>query len=402
MDYSRRYSRFFITLNQDSDRFKFDLRECMGKSVIEIRSGSGKLLVYAQGLKPRVLYKVTLVNARKNKSLGVSAGNIHIDDSGKGEFRWDFEPDNVGSSKSKIEEFNVVAITAEGMGELVVPLVGYIGDECQWKDNFKLFSLEENEEIEEVNEPENKNDFVNDEQQNISEEIEDDDQQDFSEKIDDDQQDFSEKTKDNEDCEDKNKYKDKDIKHDSEYKEHEKSEIDYDSIAEDTIRNEEMAEKVICESVDFDDIIQKFRKDMLELEEYTSMKPIKQQKYKFKDRGIDNVLYIEQHYPRMAPFPYEQSEFKWYRIGPHDLPAIDRKLWKFYNNPFINYNYRKYKHLLLGLHNVDDKQSYVLGIPSVYDDEFAMQSTAQGYHEFKSSESKSFKNGDYGYWIMKF
>lgn len=143
MAYSRYYSRLFITLKQERPDFCLDFRPAMGRCIVEIRNNKGKLSVYAQGLKPRILYKIFIIKCESGNSLGIPVGLIPIDDNGKGEIKWNFEPDNVGESKCKIEEFNVVALVVQEHNEIIAPLVGYTENAVLWKNNFKSFNKDE-------------------------------------------------------------------------------------------------------------------------------------------------------------------------------------------------------------------------------------------------------------------
>ena len=45
------YSRTFITLKQGCNDYVKDIRGCVGRAIVEIRNGRGRLLLQAQGLQ---------------------------------------------------------------------------------------------------------------------------------------------------------------------------------------------------------------------------------------------------------------------------------------------------------------------------------------------------------------
>lgn len=134
MNYSRKYSRNFIPLKQDSSKYNLDFRPAIGRCLIEIKDGQGKITIYAQGIKPKVSYQLELMGFSKGELKNIPLGSFNVDDYGKGEFKKDFNPDDISSSK--IEDFNIIALTVDD-DDFSSALVGYVGNEVSWKDKYK-------------------------------------------------------------------------------------------------------------------------------------------------------------------------------------------------------------------------------------------------------------------------
>ena len=134
MIYSRRYSRNFIPLKQDNSKHNLDFRPSLGRCVIEIKDGKGKINIYAQGIKPKTEYHLELIGFDKGNVKSVDLGKFEVDNYGKGEFVQYFDPDNMDSNK--IEDFNVVSIMVKDNNQISSALVGYIGNEIDWQDKY--------------------------------------------------------------------------------------------------------------------------------------------------------------------------------------------------------------------------------------------------------------------------
>ncbi len=144
MIYSRKYSRNFIPLKQDSTKHTLDFRPAIGKCLIEIKDGEGKINFYAQGIKPNLPYRLEMIGFDKGELKNAYFGDFKVDEHGKGELRVKFNPDNVAETKRSIENFNVVSLMADNQEDLSCALIGYIGNEIPWKDKYKKSKLNSN------------------------------------------------------------------------------------------------------------------------------------------------------------------------------------------------------------------------------------------------------------------
>ncbi|MFT9496903.1 hypothetical protein [Anaerosolibacter sp.] len=143
MDYNR-YRRYFIILDNEENGFDNKQgKNPKGYTKIEIKNGKGVLSHYIQNLKyfknAEYIYRGYLIGTKEGQEAFVDNGAFVIDESGKGEITWRFDPANVDGKGNNIDAFNVIAVVAEAAeqhhrGEVAAPLVGFINKErASWK-----------------------------------------------------------------------------------------------------------------------------------------------------------------------------------------------------------------------------------------------------------------------------
>ena len=137
---SRQYKRNFVTLKQERSDYSLNGKQALGRCIIETKTEKSKLSIYVQDLKPQILYKAYLIAGDTNESLGISVGTINVDAKGKGELKWEFDANDVHSTKKCVEEFNVVSVIAPKKGDVIAVMTGFIKDEIMWKNNFIDFA----------------------------------------------------------------------------------------------------------------------------------------------------------------------------------------------------------------------------------------------------------------------
>ncbi|SCX79225.1 hypothetical protein [Alkaliphilus peptidifermentans] len=147
----RRYRRFFVILEGEDTTFeKSKLGGLKGYAKVEISNEKGTMALYCQNLKSTegkdMRYRWYLINAKGDKEPNiVDIGPMEIDGNGKGEMQWEFNAENVKASGEAIDQFNLLVLLAETIGQnkvLEAPLVGYIDKEkINWKSMIegKLF-----------------------------------------------------------------------------------------------------------------------------------------------------------------------------------------------------------------------------------------------------------------------
>lgn len=130
----RRYRRYFIMFELEDKNFgAFENEEAKGYAKIEIKNNQGLLSIYCQNLKSSNgdrKYMWYLINTKTDGApIIVEIGPMEVDEKGKGEEIYEFDPENVGESAEQIDNFDVlasVARNAEGEGKLCTPLAGYM------------------------------------------------------------------------------------------------------------------------------------------------------------------------------------------------------------------------------------------------------------------------------------
>lgn len=117
------YSRIFIALNQCCSEYAKDIRGCVGKCVIEIRNGFGRLVLQVQGLNSEVQYRAVILSSDNFCDISIP---LYIDGSGKGEIRWSFKPMELGFD---VNDIRAVAVLVADKA----PLIGFTRGEYNWQ-----------------------------------------------------------------------------------------------------------------------------------------------------------------------------------------------------------------------------------------------------------------------------
>lgn len=133
--YNRRYDKVFLMLRQEVAGYALGKRPPWGSCVMELKNGKGKLHLTVQGLKPLDRGYAVYVMAGEES---IFCGELRPDSrEGRGELKWEFQPDAVGEGKTA-EDFHTVLILAEdGKGGFSAPLTAYFGEKKNWKKDFK-------------------------------------------------------------------------------------------------------------------------------------------------------------------------------------------------------------------------------------------------------------------------
>ncbi len=117
------YSRVFVALKQGCGDYARDVRGAVGRCVIELRNGAGRLLLQAQGLRSDSDYRVCLLSSN---SYAEVSKPLYVDGSGKGEIKWEFSPKSIGIDVSEIK---AVAVLVKDKA----PLIGFVDGEYNWQ-----------------------------------------------------------------------------------------------------------------------------------------------------------------------------------------------------------------------------------------------------------------------------
>ena len=116
--YNRRYDKVFLMLRQETTGYAVGKRPPWGSCIMELKNGTGRLMLTVQGLRP-LRYAVYLLAGHPEKK------------EGHAELKWAFNPDAVGEGKCA-EDFHTVLILAEEGGRSA-PLAAYFGEKTDWK-----------------------------------------------------------------------------------------------------------------------------------------------------------------------------------------------------------------------------------------------------------------------------
>lgn len=426
----RRYDRFFIMFRQELSGYSIDGREPNGYCKIEIRDGKGRVSTYIQGLKPLTdgsMYRVYLISAQVNKSLGIPIGWLDINNRGRGECRWEFNPDNLDGTGLAIEDFNIGAIIIKGdkINELIAPIVGYKDKEVLWKKGFKDFSIHKNNIEDNKNEAtkplKNITDTVKQEKPisqyiNISPKEQTKTQTDKKIKLDDNEDTKQIKKETEKSTVDKIKLPEMPIQPEDNKKFDKiesipkikeiqntiKKELDTDkNIKSDNKKEEANPHKI------FNDMVSKFYAEMAELEKYKILssedKKLLDLELEPKEEILDDIEYMFKVNENIIPFERANKAIKWIKIAPFELVTLNLPAWTYIKHQFINAAWKKYKYLILGRysHSQDKDYSYILGVPDTYDEKYSSIAQNLGFKKFICAKGRIFQKGDMGYWLME-
>lgn len=127
--YNRRYDKVFLMLRQETAGYAVGKRPPWGSCIMELKNGTGRLMLTVQGLRP-LRYAVYLLAGQES----IFCGELHPEKKeGHAELKWEFNPDAVGEGKCA-EDFHTVLILAEdGTGGYSAPLAAYFGEKTDWK-----------------------------------------------------------------------------------------------------------------------------------------------------------------------------------------------------------------------------------------------------------------------------
>lgn len=402
MEYSRQYNRTFITLEEDRSDYSIDAKGATGRCVIEIRNGKGKVQVYVQGLKPEVLYKAYIISGNPKQSYGLPIGLVPIDSTGRGEIRYEFEPDNVAGSGFLIEQFNVVAVLVQKPGEIIAPLVGFSGAPVIWKNNFSDYTkmnknIEEPQIIETVAEEPVETENA---PEDIAEEI-------YTEQeiVEDLEQNAEEVIVEKEDLE-----------------QHAEGVFTEENVKQETVAEQKIEETVLeqaeeepqeaasedlgTEKTDYHETFRlmatRFREEMKELNYYKNLtKEDADNAFRASSsESFDGLEYMFLHNTEMQPFQGQLRRIKWIGVYPEELAVLDGDIYKYIYSAFVNAAHKRYKHLILGRYEEVSGYKYVLGVPGVYGQSYKLQAQGQGFRQFKGCGIDEETREEYGYWLM--
>lgn len=117
------YSRLFIALNQSCPDYAKDTRGCVGRCIIEQRNSTGRLVFQVQGLSSEADYRVVLLG--EDKCFDIPK-RLYLDGGGKGEIRWNFDPQTL---EINLEDIRAAAVLVMDKA----PLIGFTKGEYNWQ-----------------------------------------------------------------------------------------------------------------------------------------------------------------------------------------------------------------------------------------------------------------------------
>ena len=122
--YNRRYDKVFLMLRQETAGYAVGKRPPWGSCIMELKNGTGRLMLTVQGLRP-LRYAVYLLAGQES----IFCGELHPEKKeGHAELKWAFNPDAVGEGK-RAEDFHTVLILRQAENGCWLGLPGEYSEE---------------------------------------------------------------------------------------------------------------------------------------------------------------------------------------------------------------------------------------------------------------------------------
>ena len=365
---------------RDSKGFELHGKEPMGRCILEDWGKSGKISLWVQDLKPETTYKIVLILSEMEIYTGIIAGNLYVDNKGKGELKNEFDTSGLADGQGLLR-LSAVAVLANDGNELISPLVGYKDSPVLWKNRFSFLgkggkdevknarqlTRAENEVYREENTPHAAEGFPQKERQ---EEINTADETVSTE-----------------------------VNNDVTVDEHT---LNY-------YRNERDAKEFAgIDTQEFADA-QDFFGHLDNRQEETKEADIVDKPADERAPGAESSVLDYSHGDlaeifanniEITPFDTISQNTKWVRISlrePVFLPVSYRLLM---NHPLIIAAYKKYNHMIMGCITDNYETNYVLGVPGIYEPQYISAAQQLGFTQFKTVTANVVLHpGDYGYWL---
>ena len=342
----KNYYRQFVTLLQERPGYAMPGKQAVGRIVIEAREDMGRATVYIQDLSPQNSYKLAFINKAGDANMGVVLGSIIVDERGRYEGKFEFDRTNIGGSRITCEGIDAcVVFFGGGDEEFAAPLAGYRLTPFSWRVNLSFPDGKEDSPILEVKRLEEAKEEA---QKEASEEIAEETN---AEEI---EMDINEKI--------------------LELKIEEVPPSTYDFIIE---------EPAIKESS-----MQAEQKDEQGSAEISEL---------FQNGSIVEIFSNSSRFPRAQWVVTTQQEIE---AQSHTFGQIGNEILK---NSLVKECCQKHKHVLLGRNANDTGDTYILGIPDIYD--ITMHGSEHEFNNlfdsFKMCNPSDPVKGAHGYWLKQ-
>ena len=402
--YNRRYDKVFIMLRQELNGFSMGQQPAWGSCIMELKNKKGKLFVTVQGLKKLAddrTYEFFVIGGMGTAMRGVSCGNIFVDQYGKGELKWEFDPDEIGQSCFCVEQLHTVALLVKGGYGLTAPLAGYFKEKVSWQKQFQEEKEKKDLRAAEaiLAQPPKKENKIEKSEQKREEKITQIHKQDMQE---------TKKEMEKQKTEPQNFITIEDIRKETNKKE-ENTESTFQKNFKNMLLNfkkelEQLEQKGVLTQEDRKKIAQADamtvkkeetsvvtdKKDLNENKEETSIVAGKKDLNENKE-----ITYILEHNDDIYPF---EEKDRWKSIALEELAVLPLDALKMMHHSFFILAYRKYKHFIF---QKTAEGEYYIGVPDQYQPQTRREAQQLLFSTFEPCKKETMKVGCYGYWIRK-
>jgi len=420
------YTRVFMPLACETTGYEYKGKTPAGRCLLESRSGEGKLLLWAQDLKPEALYRVYLIFPEGGTFVGIPLSGLTVKSNGKAELRHSFNPADIEGYGRNIENCSIVAIlVAPGTS---TPLCGYRDTPIAWRKTFKKLEKApvEAKPVKESPKPPppppvilpDEEKYKRDEQQAKAENKQKD-EPDHKDKIT--SKPKAESKADDSKAEPKTKQK-PEQKAKSKVVSKTMAEITPEELEALTSKGEVITLEVTSSEqstklhTETESAVNKANKENISKDESPPPEKTEASSEGVREATISperlpegpfdyfevkaafeaEVEEIMRSHTRMYPFRKQKRSVHWARISLDEDLTLPEYANELLNTPFVVKAYRQYSHLLLGKTSDDGPKRYYIGVPSIYEP----ADKIIGFRQFKSCENETPVPGDYGYWLI--
>ena len=407
-------------LRQELNGFSMGQQPAWGSCIMELKNKKGKLFVTVQGLKKLAddrTYEFFVIGGMGTAMRGVSCGNIFVDQYGKGELKWEFDPDAIGQSCFCVEQLHTVALLVKGGYGLTAPLAGYFKEKVSWQRQFQEEKEKKDLRAAEaiLAQPPKKENKTEKSEQKKEEKITQIHKQDMQE---------TKKEMEKQKTESQNFITIEDIRKEVKKKE-EKTESVFQKNFKNMLLNfkkelEQLEQKGVLTQEDRKKIAQADamtvkkeetsvvadKKDLNENKEQASvvadkkdLNENKEQESVVADKKDLNenkeITYILEHNDDIYPF---EEKDRWKSIALEELAILPLDALKMMHHSFFILAYRKYKHFIF---QKTAEGEYYIGVPDQYQPQTRREAQQLLFSTFEPCKKETMKVGCYGYWIRK-
>ncbi len=418
--YNRRYDKVFIMLRQELNGFSMGQQPAWGSCIMELKNKKGKLFVTVQGLKKLAddrTYEFFVIGGMGTAMRGVSCGNIFVDQYGKGELKWEFDPDAIGQSCFCVEQLHTVALLVKGGYGLTAPLAGYFKEKVSWQRQFQEEKEKKDLRAAEaiLAQPPKKENKTEKSEQKKEEKITQIHKQDMQE---------TKKEMEKQKTESQNFITIEDIRKEVKKKE-EKTESVFQKNFKNMLLNfkkelEQLEQKGVLTQEDRKKIAQADamtvkkeetsvvadKKDLNENKEQASVVTNKKDWNENKEQASvvadkkhlnenKEITYILEYNDDIYPF---EEKDRWKSIALEELAVLPLDALKMMHHSFFILAYRKYKHFIF---QKTAEGEYYIGVPDQYQPQTRREAQQLLFSTFEPCKKETMKVGCYGYWIRK-
>ena len=378
------YTRIFMPLASETTGYEYKGKTPAGRCLLESRSGEGKLLLWAQDLKPEALYRVYLIFPEGAAFVGIPLCALTVKSNGKAELRHNFNATDIEGYGRSMENCNIVAVLAHQSPGTTVTLCGYRDTPIAWRNAFrKLERAPIEATIESTVDTAESADEVP-------------------------QAAPQEKPKAKPKAKAKTEPASKStaktsIKSATKSSSKRKSTIELPPELTPAELEALSAKAITFEVSPPESPTEPTEEDDVKLPESPpgSLEDETEEEGPFDYFGLKAAFEAEvdeimRSHTRMYPFRKQKRSVHWARISLDEDLTLPEYANELLSTPFVGKAYRQYSHLLLGKTADDGPRRYYIGVPSIYEP----ADKIVGFRQFKSCENETPVPGDYGYWLI--